>query len=88
MMGSSCPRTFASPLIQPFAPGTRVNAERHAQDLAGFFTGDQKQLARHAQRDADPFAARGALLPHLRGDRAAAALELGEQLEGTIAQAI
>ena len=24
MMGSSCPRTLASPLIQAFAPGTRV----------------------------------------------------------------
>ena len=88
MIGSSWPRTLASPRIQGLAPGTRVV-------LAG--TPSTSRVSSRATRNRSP-AMRSAtpthsrpsrrLLAVLRGDRAAAALELGEQLERPVPQGL
>ena len=47
---------------------------------------DQVQVPGHAQRDAHPLAAGARLGVRARGHRAPAPLELGEQIEGPVAQ--
>ena len=70
------------------APGARHpgGARRHAQHLARLLARHQVQVPGHAQRHADPLAARGLLLAHLRRHGAAAPLELREQLERPVPQ--
>ena len=65
-IGSSWPRTFARPLIQAFAPGTRVSAPGRPALRASLRARPGTVSPRHAQRDADPFAAGGASSRHLR----------------------
>ena len=50
------PRTFATPRIQLFAPGTRVTTDGKPEHFARLFARDQKILGLNAKRNADPLA--------------------------------
>ena len=74
------------PFTQVLAPGTRVRPARYREHLAGLFARRQVQLAGHAECHAHPLARTRILRGRGGGDRAPTTLELGEQLEWTVAQ--
>jgi hypothetical protein len=68
--------------------GHAREARGHREYLARLFARGEIQLARHAKRDTHPLARTRVLGCRRGGDRATASLELCEELEGPVAQAL